>query len=80
MSTTPIEVFFSYAHKDEDLRDELAKHLTLLQRQGVISAWYDRNISAGMEWKQAIDAHLNSACYLVAGQRRFSRVGLLLRY
>jgi hypothetical protein len=23
-----IQVFFSYSHKDEDLRDEMAKHLT----------------------------------------------------
>jgi hypothetical protein len=37
MSTTPIEVFFSYAHADEALRDELAKHLKLLQRQGIIA-------------------------------------------
>ena len=60
-SPEPIEVFFSYAHKDEDLRDELAKHLTLLQRQKVIKAWHDRNISAGTEWKDQIDVHLESA-------------------
>jgi len=57
----PIEVFFSYSHKDEELRDELAKHLKLLQRQGVIQAWHDRNITAGSELSGEIDAHLNSA-------------------
>jgi len=57
----PISVFFSYAHKDEDLRDQLATHLILLQRQGVIQAWHDRQISAGTEWKDQIDAHLESA-------------------
>lgn len=56
-----IEVFFSYSHQDEGLRDELAKHLKLLQRQGVISTWHDRDISAGSEWAGAIDDHLNSA-------------------
>ncbi len=56
-----IEVFFSYSHRDEELRDELAKHLKLLQRQGVISTWYDRDINAGSEWAGAIDDHLNSA-------------------
>ena len=30
--TSTIEVFFSYAHKDEALRDELATHLRLLER------------------------------------------------
>ncbi len=56
-----VEVFFSYAHRDEDLRDELAKHLSILERQGVISAWHDRNIDAGREWAKEIDQRLNSA-------------------
>lgn len=56
-----IEVFFSYSHKDEDLRDELAKQLSILKRQGVITTWHDREISAGTEWAGAIDAHMNSA-------------------
>jgi RecA-family ATPase len=28
------------------LRDELAKHLKLLERQGIIKAWRDRSITA----------------------------------
>lgn len=34
-------VFMSYSHRDEDLRDELEKHLTGLKRQGVITTWHD---------------------------------------
>lgn len=56
-----IEVFFSYAHEDEKLRDELEKHLKLLQRQGVIKTWHDREISAGTEWAGEIDAHMDTA-------------------
>ncbi|KYC40225.1 TIR domain-containing protein [Scytonema hofmannii PCC 7110] len=56
-----INVFFSYAHEDEDLRNELAKHLKLLERQKVIKAWYDRDITAGGEWKSEIEKQLNSA-------------------
>jgi hypothetical protein len=56
-----ISVFFSYSHKDEDLRDELAKHLSILQRQGVIQTWHDRRISAGTEWAGQIDDNMNSA-------------------
>lgn len=56
-----IKIFFSYSHKDEDLRDELVTHLSMLKRQGVIAAWHDREISAGTEWKNAIDQHLESA-------------------
>ncbi|MEM7063932.1 MAG: AAA-like domain-containing protein [Cyanobacteria bacterium P01_B01_bin.77] len=56
-----IELFFSYSHKDEPLRDELAKHLSLLQRQGVLSTWHDRQIAAGDEWAKQIDQHLDQA-------------------
>lgn len=56
-----IDIFFSYSHKDEVLRDELVKQLSLLRRQGWIANWYDRDIEAGTEWKQEIDEHLNTA-------------------
>lgn len=56
-----VEVFFSYAHEDEDLRDELEKHLAVLKWQGVITGWHDRKIGAGKEWEGEIDTHLNNA-------------------
>ncbi len=40
---------------------QLRKHLSILKRQGVIREWYDREITAGTEWKGQIDHHLNSA-------------------
>jgi TIR domain len=61
MSQPAVEIFFSYAHEDEALRDKLAKHLKLLEREGIIKAWHDRDITAGEEWKNAIDSHLESA-------------------
>ncbi len=57
----PIRLFYSYAHKDEKLRNELDTHLKLLQRQGLIDSWYDRNINAGEEWKQKISENLEAA-------------------
>ncbi len=56
-----LEVFFSYSHKDQDLRDQLETHLSLLKNQGVISSWHDRKVIAGTEWAREIDAHLNTA-------------------
>jgi len=44
---SPVKIFYSYSHKDEALRDELEKHLSILKRQGVISGWHDRRIAAG---------------------------------
>ncbi|WP_346289424.1 AAA-like domain-containing protein [Sphaerothrix gracilis] len=56
-----VDVFFSYSHRDERLRDKLALHLAMLQRQGVIKSWHDRKISAGSEWAKEIDDQLNAA-------------------
>jgi hypothetical protein len=56
-----MKLFFSYAHKDETLRNDLETHIKLLQRQGIIDTWHDRDISAGTEWAEEIDTHLNAA-------------------
>jgi hypothetical protein len=60
-SVKPVEVFWSYSHQDEKLRDALEKHLALLQRQGLIVGWNDRRISAGSEWEGQIHTHLRTA-------------------
>jgi internalin A len=54
-------LFYSYSHKDESLRNELETHLKLLQRQGMIESWHDRDIEAGDEWKRKIDDNLEQA-------------------
>ncbi|WP_181387085.1 toll/interleukin-1 receptor domain-containing protein [Streptomyces sp. Act143] len=54
-------LFYSYAHEDEALRDELSKHLRTMERQGVLRGWHDREISAGAEWQGEIDRHLRTA-------------------
>ncbi len=57
----PLAVFYSYSHKDEELRLRLETHLTMLQRTGLILPWNDRCIGAGDEWANQIDEHLRSA-------------------
>ena len=61
MTEEPIKVFFSYSHRDEEFKDELVKHLSILRRQGVISEWHDRMIKPGSDWNQEIDDHLSGA-------------------
>jgi WD40 repeat protein/GTPase SAR1 family protein/predicted MPP superfamily phosphohydrolase len=57
----PMEVFISYSHRDEALREELGKHLSALRRENVIGFWHDRMIGAGAEWRDEIDRHLERA-------------------
>src|SRR5260370_5310963 len=88
-SSTPVEVFYSYAHEDVAFRKTLEKHLSLLRRQGLITAWHDRRILPGADCAQAIDQHLERAsvilllisadflasdyCYGIAMQRAMER-------
>ncbi len=54
-------LFFSYSHVDEALRDQLEVHLSGLKRQGLLSSWHDRRITAGTEVDNAISENLDAA-------------------
>ncbi|GCE10818.1 toll/interleukin-1 receptor domain-containing protein [Tengunoibacter tsumagoiensis] len=56
-----VKVFYSYSHKDEDLREELQTHLALMRRQQIIAEWHDRALLAGDTWPDEIDEHLETA-------------------
>jgi hypothetical protein len=61
ISKERVEIFFSYSHRDEELRIELRKHLAPLKRQHPVIDWHDRIISPGKEWKGEINTHLEKA-------------------
>lgn len=61
----PLSLFISYAHEDEPLRQQLETHLSLLQRQGLIASWHDRQILAGDERAQEINQHLEGASIIL---------------
>jgi internalin A len=56
-----LRVFYSYSHKDEDLRDELETHLKIFERLRLIEPWHDRRVTPGTEWRGQIDASLERA-------------------
>lgn len=57
----PYEVFISYAREDRSYIDELKKHLQNLQRQNLISTWFDGDIKPGTEWRPQLMDRLNRA-------------------
>lgn len=57
----PLEIFFSYAHEDEELMNDVRRQLIVHERNGRILKWYDRMIPAGAECHNQIDKHLESA-------------------
>ncbi len=54
-------LFFSYAHEDESLRDLLEVHLTSLKREGILTTWHDRRIIAGKPLDNVISTNLENA-------------------
>lgn len=61
----PVTVFYSYAYEDEELRNRLERHLSLLEYEGLICHWHDRLIPAGTERAQAIGQALNNASIIL---------------
>ncbi len=84
-----IEIFFSYAHEDEDLMNEVRRQLVVYEREGYLIKWHDRQIPPGSEWKKEIDQRLCNAkiillfmsphfieskyCYEIEGKEALSR-------
>lgn len=62
-----VPIFLCYARKDQEWRQQLMEHLASLRREGLVTTWYDGEISPGAEWDDEIRLRL-----------RQSRVVLLL--
>lgn len=85
----PLEIFFSYAHADEVLMNDVRRQLIVYERNGRILKWHDRMIPAGTEWHNQIDRRLEAAqvillfmsphfiesryCYEIEGQAALRR-------
>ncbi len=57
----PFHVFLSFAHEDRTFRDDLDKHLTVLQRLGLIDDWHRQEIAPGDDWQKVMAERLNQA-------------------
>ena len=62
---TPIKVFISYSHKDEEFKAALVEHLAMLRHDGVIADWDDCKIEPGSEWDDEIRQQLEASQIIV---------------
>ena len=60
-TTMSWRVFYSYSHKDAELRDRLGKYLAPLVHQKKIVEWHDRKIAPGGNWETEISSQLEFA-------------------
>ncbi len=54
-------VFLSYSLVDEEWRKQLERQLRVLQVEGALDVWSDRDIEAGSEWLPEIEAAIERA-------------------
>ncbi|MFT3764174.1 MAG: protein kinase [Minicystis sp.] len=57
----PIKVFYSCAPEDDALRERLERHLTTMERGGLIDGWHQRKIGAGQDWEREVRQQLEAA-------------------
>lgn len=55
------KVFISYSHDDETWKDLLQSHLSVLEKQGRLEIWDDRQIQTGDDWFPEIETALNNS-------------------
>lgn len=58
-------IFISYSHVDEEYRQRLDTHLSMLRREGLIELWTDRRIEPGDEWDHRIRSELETADIII---------------
>ena len=56
-----VKIFYSYSHKDEELRDLFEIHMSGLKRTGHVEQWHDRKILPGSYWDRDINLNIESA-------------------
>ena len=56
-----MNAFISYSHRDDAALERLHTHLAVLRREGLIRAWFDRDILAGAEIDADIAVQLESS-------------------
>lgn len=47
-------VFIAYSHEDEEWKDRIWGHLSVLERQKILVAWVDQSMQPGTRWREKI--------------------------
>lgn len=52
---SPLSIFISYSHENEELKNQLLKFLYVLKNKYSIDVWHDSRICIGTDWEGQID-------------------------
>ena len=62
---SPIELFYSYSHEDEEFKTDMEITLATLKRDGFLNDWNDRKILPGQHINEEIKKHMDESDILV---------------
>ena len=62
---SPIELFYSYSHEDEEFKTDMEKTLATLKLDGLLNDWNDRKIIPGQHINEEIKKHMDKSDILV---------------
>jgi internalin A len=57
----PLRVFISYSHEDKKLKDQLRKHLKVVERFHSVVVWTDNEVLPGAKWRDEIEKAMTSS-------------------
>ena len=60
-----MKLFYSYCHSDEEFREYMERHLSVLKQSGEISEWCDRKVLPGQTFVEEIDRQMDAADLIV---------------
>ena len=61
MTEEPVRLFYSYSRADMAMQLKLKKHLSPLERIGLVKGWWDQLIPPGEEWEKEIRQKLEES-------------------
>ena len=56
-----LKLFISYSHADQELKEQLVRHLRPLEREALVEVWADHQILAGDDWDKEVAKNLTEA-------------------
>jgi hypothetical protein len=59
------EVFVSYSHRDEALKNDFLPHVRMLEPLSLLKEWHDRDIGLGAAWFEEIVKRLDGCAVAI---------------
>lgn len=60
-----LKIFIAYSHNDDEIKNELIKHLRPLEHLNMVETWHDRQIKPGEEFSTIISKNIDTSDIII---------------